>query len=310
MLAALVLGAAGAPVGVRAQADSTAAGEQRGGDRSVALPTLEPGENAELVAPSLRGPRIPGTSLRLGDSAAVARLGPDLRTVSDPDLAPGEVAYGGTVRFYGSPGSARLVFREGVLIRAAFSLKHASSRTRAYVEDDLRRLGYRADCRRTGADDRDCDWIGPLSATVRADTALLSAEFGAPGMLRESTPSGGPDLRATGRSLQAALASDTTPILPDTLDLREDHPEYSKPVLVKSALARIPDDLRGATERGLVTVMALVSAEGQVVYAQAVAGPEALRPVSVGAVMQYRFQRYVTREGRRRFWVRVSVYPA
>lgn len=270
---------------------------------------------AEDAAPvSVRGPRIPGTRLRLGDSLAIVRGRPELRAVSDPELDPGELAYAGTVRFYGADGATKLVFHGGRLVRATFTLKPASPRARAYVEDDLRRLGYRSDCRRTGVNDRDCDWSGPLAARVRTDTLQLRAEFRAPGTAAAAggaADDGGGARPSSGVNLPAILASDTTAILPDTLDIREDHPAgHARPVIQKGAIARIPDDLRGSVERGLITVLAFVDAEGRVAYATAVSGPEELRPIAEGAAMEYKFQRYVTKEGRRRFWVRISIYPA
>lgn len=265
----------------------------------------------DSVVTRTRGPRIPGTTMRLGDSLSMVRGRSDLRGTSDPDLAPGELAYTGTMRFYGGPAETKLVFHEGRLLRASFVLKPASTRTRAYVEDDLRRQGYRADCRRARPNDRDCDWAGPLSVTVRADTAQISAEFGAPGFARSLVAESDPGQRGPSRSYEAVLASDSTQVLPDTLDLREPNANgYPPPVITKSVFARIPDEIRGEVERGSIIVLAFVGAEGQVQYVRALDGPEELRPVAEGAVMQYRFQRYAIKEGRRRFWVRVSVYPA
>jgi len=290
--------AAGEPGPARAQADSTATAPPAAAESTV------------TAAAPLRGPRIPGTALRVGDPVAVVRGRPELRALPDPDLAPGELAYGGTLRFYGSPGSAKLVFHDGGLARATLVLKRASPRTRAYVEDDLRRLGYQPSCRRAGANDRDCDWAGPLSVLVRADTAQLSFDVIAAGVTRAEASPGGRTTRSAIRDLKAVLLADSTPILPDTLDPNEDNPNgYPKPTITKSHIARIPDEMRGSVERARVVVLALVGLDGAVQYAEAAEGPEELGPIATGAVMQYRFQRYSTRAGPTRFWVRVGVFP-
>jgi len=73
----------------------------------------------------------------------MASLRKSLVAITLASLATSALAqkYGGTLRFYGAAGDAKLVFRGGALARATIALKRASPRTRAYIEDESTAIG-------------------------------------------------------------------------------------------------------------------------------------------------------------------------
>ncbi|NOT33606.1 MAG: hypothetical protein HOP12_05475 [Candidatus Eisenbacteria bacterium] len=267
--------------------------------------------------------RIPGTSLRLGDSLLQVSGAIQLRSQPNDRLASGESAFGAELRYYGEPSAATLVFAADVLTRLEVEMHEPSPHSRDYLEDDLRRRGLRRECASATRNRSRCTWFGALRLQVQMESlrviTVASRLDDASDAIGSSEPGGGGGASGSAvavrdnpfaNSLADALA-DSTPVLPDTLSLNEENPEgYTPPKLVKTIFARIPDDLRTSVERGSVGVLALVGLDGKVIYAEPLYGPEPLYPTVLTALKSYQFERYKTKAGPTRFWVRLSVWPS
>ncbi len=217
--------------------------------------------------------RAPGTLLRLGwPVERVEALGA-LTPSRSPDARDAEV-YQGDLRVFGLPGKAALTFEDGRLARARFKLRPASERTRNYVEDELRRMGYGARCTRRQLGWSECTWSGRvlLDLTMRGDSLILDYR-------PRPVPSGPGDPAPGMRPTAAAVETLGTPERPRA-DAR----------VIRAWAPTLPDEARSAGVFGRVRVAALVDTGGEVIDARIIRGIRELDAAALDGAKRYRFE--------------------
>jgi TonB family protein len=122
-----------------------------------------------LAAASDTTTLVPGTSLRFGLPLTTL----EARGFRQPGAIAG-VTLSGPCRFFGIPSEATLHFEDSLLVRAEFDAT-ASDYEARYVEDQLRRHGYRRGCRTLSDGMRDCDWTGRTRLTLLVREGTIHA---------------------------------------------------------------------------------------------------------------------------------------
>jgi hypothetical protein len=258
------------------------------------------------------GPRVPGTVLRMGEGYARSRRRPGFAPTENVDAAASAVMLAGPLRFFGVDGRARTTFDPSGLSRVTWTMKPLAPHQRDYIEDQLRRLGYRPRCQYLDVNRRECDWVGELQVHVKCDTVMMTAEVVRAG----AAPSRDLHLHTEEDRERAAFDTrlrpyldDPTPILADTLTLDPAAPpgRHAAPVLMKTVPPVYDDALRARGIVGVVPVLALVGLDGSVQFTRADEGPKELRSIALENVSQYRFGGYFDSGKRVRFWVWIPV---
>jgi TonB family protein len=154
---------------------------------------------------------VPGTPLRFGMRLAAA----EAKGFTGSAEGGGRT---GTCRFFGLPCEGTLFFTDERLVRAEFAVSAASDYEERYVEDELRRQGYRRDCMTLNATQSDCVWNGRtrLALTVAGQTMKAVAE---------------PFVAATPAVVLPASATNILTRAPSTP--KRDAPAAAKPTLLK-----------------------------------------------------------------------------
>jgi TonB family protein len=239
--------------------------------------------------------RLPGTDLRFGMESshfgAVQGFQPSERA-----LDPGRQAREGPRRFFGVDSRATLQFEDRRLVEAEFEIAQASLRQIAYVEDDLRRRGYRRACPEIKPDSRVCDWTGATRVRIVVDGSRLVATV---------QPLG------TGAAPEApSLAERPAEVLvwPDTLLYQPGEGGMTGPLLRGTApLASYPEEARAAGVQGVVYTLALIDTTGLVIDVRVRRGIAELDSAAVNAVRGYIFEPMVKDGTKWRFWIELPI---
>jgi TonB family protein len=265
--------------------------------------------------------RVPGTALRFG--APIGSL--DTTFAAGPAAADTLIqSRRGPVIWFGVHATVTLSFREGRLAEAAFEADSTSPATRAYIEDELAREGYRRRCTRWDPDAHVCDWSGraeihldlsprSLRATMKEATpAPVAAVPALPAPARTVAPERtGP---MTARDMEALARRAAQPPTPtpkpsgagaprniaaarETVeaDLPVDeitamtHGADGDPVLVDSCDAIRPEAARRAGIFGTVFVRIQVDSTGLVSGAAVTRGIPELNRAALACARRYRF---------------------
>src|SRR6058998_2429587 len=119
--------------------------------------------------------RVPGTVLRFG--MPPDRVSALVTLASSGGAGDGMRAFTGDIRFFGLPSHATLSFGEGRLARASFEAKNVSPHSQSYVEDELRRLGYRRRCTALDPKRHVCDWLGATNVHLEIAEQTITAQM-------------------------------------------------------------------------------------------------------------------------------------
>jgi TonB family protein len=247
-----------------------------------------PGPAGAPVDTSLR---VPGTALRFGlpDSLAAAR-----------GFAPADGgARGGPCRFFGMESDTRLVFTDGRLDRAEFTVEPASPRQRDYVQDQLAAMGYRRRCEELRPAASDCEWTGRTRVRLTITQARLRAVV---------TP---PEPAATTVAPEPAVAAvpAAVPVLPETLGVHAPgRMRHRAPAAVRSApRCAVPPALRPDGVPPIVRTLLLVDRDGSVLEAAVTRGIPTLDRAALECARRWRFEPRTWRGAPCRFRVEVPI---
>jgi protein TonB len=283
--------------------------------------------------------RIPGTTLRFGTPVATA-------TARGFPAAPGG-AHTGPCRFFGLESDATLTFEAGRLVRAEFATAQAAPHQISYVEDQLRRMGYKRRCQRATAQASTCDWTGAarvhlevsgssLTATVEpagaTGAAIASASPAAPPSAASralarltGAPARGDTMQApataapvgadSAQSAGAAAPGSTGPdeaaiaMLPETLavHLPNRPSHFASASVLREEPPRYPEAALKAGVQGRVWLLALVDTSGTVLEAHIEHGIAELDQAAIEAVRRWRFESRSWQGSPCRYWVEVPV---
>ena len=267
-----------------------------------------------LLAPVDTTTLVPGTPLRFGMRLAAA----EAKGFTGSSEGGGRT---GTCRFFGLPCAGTLFFTDERLVRAEFAIAEASDYEERYVEDELRRQGYRRDCVTLNATQSDCVWNGrtKLALTIAGQTVKAVAE-----------PLGlAPPVTAVVASTPPPMLSHVppklvkpAPVIPAHTESRVDSPGKAAPPAgstrltapspskggetlsvatapLRTRFAHVraqheevplyPEAARRAGVQGRVWVMALVAHDGHVLDASIVRGIPELNRAALSAVMRWSF---------------------
>jgi TonB family protein len=325
--ALLVLALAGAPAAPDAPADSTS-GTPAGTPSTPAGPSPpgRPGDAADTTAdaapaatPADTTLRVPGTWLRFGftPERVLARTsfaaGPGSATAR-------QVIRQGKLSWFGVPGEATLTFRDGRLTRVAIAVAEATPRDVDYVQDELRRLGFRRDCERLERAASRCDWTGRTLVRLTTAARRISADIEplppsmAAGAARPSPASATRRVRPAARASRPAIAGpDTVPVRPDTLlaAVRGLPPALTAGRTTVAVLDTCPLEYpatsREAGIQGRVWVRALVDTTGRALEVRIRRSIPMLDDGALAAVRCWRFAPWVQDGVRWRYWLDVPI---
>jgi TonB family protein len=238
---------------------------------------------ATAPAPPASTPRVPGMRLRLGmTEAQVLAVGSFVAATASE---AGSTLRKGPTRFFGVPGEATIVMRDGLLSEVRFEAGGVGAHSQDYVDDELRRLQLERKCQPDLPGDRSCDWTSPaLRVHVEMKKDHLSARTIAwpPGhapavaaATAAGAPSGGAKAGAAaigGAGAGAIAVNDSTPpaaapvaTLPETLTITvANRKSQAWPHIVSSPPLQYPDKAKQESLQGLVWVRALVDPAGRV----------------------------------------------
>lgn len=253
-----------------------------------------------LLAPAASPVRIPGTRLRIGQFLAETDSTGGFRTRSE---AGGSITRSGDSRFFGLVARTSLWFDADRLTRARFEIDSLSPHSADYVQDGLRRLGYRSRCEVLEPSRSECEWSGGTRIVIKRENRSLSAEVtpAPPGREPNATASPG----AAGSGAAAGL------LIPDTLTIHQASGSYPAPDYdpssVSNALPRYPDAARRAAVQGVVRVLALVDTTGSVIETSLVRSIPELDLAALESVRASRLRPYVFEGRLRRFRVVIPV---
>ena len=257
---------------------------------------------SDLLTPGVAQVRIPGTRLHLGQPLAQI----DSTGVYRPRQGGGATGTrGGDSRFFGVLAHTSLWFESDRLVRALFEIDSLSSHSVDYVQDGLRRLGYRARCEVLDPPHSECEWSGATRIVIKREQQRLSADVTL-----------APPARAVAEPATTAPA-DTAPAaaaelwVPDVLAIgnptgRYPAPEYDMPGS-DGPSPRYPELARQASVQGVVRVLTLVDTTGAVIEASLARSIPMLDAAALDAVRVSRFRPYVFEGRLRRFRVIVPV---
>jgi len=273
--------------------------------------------------------RVPGTPLRFG-----APIGSLDTTFTAGPTSTDTLAQSrrGPVTWFGVHATVTLSFRDGRLAEAAFEADSTSPATRAYIEDELAREGYRRRCARWDPDAHVCDWSGraeihlelsprSLRATMKeAEPAPVAAALPAsPAPATTVAPERTGPMTAREMEALARRAAQPTPPAPrpggpaapriaaaarETVTVEEDlpmdiiaHMDDDSPSLLDSCIAVRPEAARRAGVFGTVTVKVGIDTTGAVSTAAVVRGVRELDQAALACARRYRFTAW-NRNGR------------
>lgn len=239
---------------------------------------------------------VPGTSLRF----RLPLTALEARGFRQPGAIAG-VTLTGPCRFFGLPSEATLHFEDSLLVRAEFDAT-ASDYEARYVEDQLRRQGYRRGCRTLSDTERDCDWIG------RTRLTLVMRE----GAIHAVADKAVPMAPVTQVAIAPVAEPDTaaaTPAQADTLTVARSplQSRFAHTTAIEEAAPVYPEAARRARIQGRVWTMALVDTRGKIITVVVVKGISELNDAAVHAVRQYRFAPRIVEGKPRPYWVEVPV---
>ena len=241
---------------------------------------------ATAPAPSATLPRVPGMRLRLGMTEAQVLAVGSFITLAAAEA--GGTSRKGPARFFGVPGEATVVLRDGLLTEVRFEASGVGPHSQDYVDDELRRLQLTRVCPSDRPGDRICDWTSSaLRVHVEMKQEHLTARAFAwppapppapgttagartPPAAGGTTP--GPGGAAAGAAAGTAAARDSTPLaaapvatLPETLTITvANRKAQAWPHIVSSPPLQYPDKAKQESLQGLVWVRALVDPGGKV----------------------------------------------
>lgn len=245
---------------------------------------------------------LPGTPLRFG--METSRLGAAQGFQPAPGgQAPDRQQRVGAMRFFGIDATATLSFLDRRLVEAEFVIENASPRQIAYIDDDLRRRGYRRGCAILERERSRCTWTGATRVELAREGARITATIRP--LTREERRAPAADAPA----IAAAGARDSVagmPMHPDTLSLPPGWTEED--FLIERAPApEYPAAAREAGVQGVVRLLARVDTSGAVTEVRIVRGIPELDSAAVATARGMRFRPFV-HEGRRvGGWVRLPI---
>lgn len=231
---------------------------------------------AVLAVPAIQDTvtALPGTGLRFGAESARFGVAQGFQPSARPAQG-GRSERVGTMRFFGIDADATLSFLERRLVQADFVIESASPRQISYIEDDLRRRGYRRACAVRDRERSQCTWTGAAHVEITREGARLSAT------LRPLTP----EAPAAGPPPGPPAAA--IPVHPDTLWTQEDAGRQ----FVESMVApSFPEAAREASVMGVVRMAALVDTNGAVAEIRMMHGIPELDDAARAALRQWRFR--------------------
>jgi TonB family protein len=295
---------------------------------------------ATAPAPSAL-PHIPGMRFWLGmTDAQVLAAG---SFVAGTATEAGSTLRKGPARFFGVPGEATLVMREGQLSEVRFEASGVGAHSQDYVDDELRRLQLERACRPDLPGDRTCDWTSPAlrvhvemkkdhltagaiawppgsTPAVAAAPAAGAPSGGAPSADAKTggAPSGGAKAGAAAigsAGAGAAAARDSArpaaaPVttLPETLTITvANRKSQAWPHIVSSPALQYPDRAKQESLQGLVWVRALVDPAGKVLEASIERGIAELNDAALAWVRGSQFTACEKNGAPCRYVVRVAV---
>jgi TonB family protein len=192
-----------------------------------------------------------------------------------------------------------LTFTDRRLTSGRFQVDRISPHSFAYVEDQLRRLGYRRQCARLEPSARVCDWIGRATVHVELSGEKLVAEIAptAPPSrpIAAARPAPAGDTARVARIAKpivpATVPTRPDSAAPDTITLRGTD-SLPAPVPVETCRPVRPEAARSEGIFGRVTVQVLVDVDGRVLDAEIVRGIPGLNEAALACARRYRFQPY------------------
>ena len=260
--------------------------------------------------------RLPGTRLRMGMAEAMVL---ERGTFAEVKATGGLTARQGDARFFGVPCQATYYFRDGRLARARFQATGVSPRAQDYVEDQLRRSGFRRTCAHDERRDRQCEWLAAsLQVRLLIQDDRLDSVIEAWPPPRDAEPPARPpekpegtERAAAGSGMADSLQDDTTQVatLPETLaiSLVSRNSASDWPRIVSSLAMDLPEAADRAGAQGVVWVLALVGADGRVRRATVEGGASELDEPAISWVSRARFAPCERNGQPCRFHVRVAV---
>ena len=255
----------------------------------AAVPALgAPEQPIGRPAPTAPAVRIPGTRLRLGQPLA------EIDTTGGFHAAGGSSTMRtGTCRFFGIDSRASLEFHDERLVRAVFEVDSLSPHAADYVQDQLRRLGYRPRWESPDPARLECEWNGTSRVVLKLAAPRLLAEV-------TSAPRAPAPIEP---AVAVTTVEDPGAPIPDTLAIghatgRYPAPDYEAPGAIRPS-PRYPDAARRAAVQGVVRVLARVDTTGAVIETALARSIPELDDAALEAVRGSRFRPYVF-EGRPR----------
>lgn len=247
--------------------------------------------------------RVPGTTLRFGIESA--RFGAAQGFApSTAEIRPGREGRDGNMRFFGIDSRATLQFENRRLVEADFSIEQASPRQISYLEDDLRRRGFRRQCVTIEAERSICDWT--LHSTVRLEITGESVAAS----IRPLRSIFSWDTATTGPPSPAVALRPPPEVIvhPDTLTLKSEVQGGPRPdVLRAPGRPRFPEAARRAGVQGVVFVLALVDTTGEVMETVIRRGIAELNEAALPVARSYVFEPLVIDGRKRRYWIEVPI---
>jgi TonB family protein len=118
--------------------------------------------------------RIPGALLRLGwTKERAAGIGTFRQTANSPNSETRE----GDCRWFGSPAQASLTFEKGTLARIRLKLSPVAPHVVSYIEDELRRQGYRRVRWVPDSSLAESEWAGRTHIQISSGGGKLTADI-------------------------------------------------------------------------------------------------------------------------------------
>jgi TonB family protein len=253
--------------------------------------------------------RVPGTVLRFGTTlervpeygrftppqpAAPARTpGPRRPAAPVRALPAGTDVREGPTRFFGLEAQATLTFEARRLTQARFEVDPISAHSLDYLEDQLRRSGFRRGCLRHDPGNWDCRWTGTAVIHLTLAQARLTADVTPPeppvepvAAAAPAAPRGPPPDEHAGPDTLTLTGADS---LPPPLAI-----ETCKPVR--------PDAAKREGVFGRVIVRVLLDVDGRVLDARVDRSVPMLDEAALECARRFRFAPYVVSGRPMRVW--------
>ena len=248
--------------------------------------------------------RVPGTSLRFGMESSLFGAAQGF-SPSTEQIRPGRTGRDGVMRFFGIDSRATLQFENRHLVEADFVIEQASPRQISYIEDDLRRRGYRERCVQDDGTVSVCDWDGRVQLRLEIEGSNLAASI----RPKHSIFTWEAAETDTGPTL-SLLPRDTTDTLvhPDTLSMSPSSQGGRPPDLLRvPGKPQFPEAARRAGVQGVVTVLALVDTTGDVMDMVIRRGVAELNDAALAVADGYAFKPLIVDGRKRRFWIEIPI---